>query len=253
MVERLSGKFEKKGKRVNNLGYMKIDENTKALFLEKFENEISRGTQIHLEVFEMKAKEIAKEVMEKKFWKRVIDKDKIEQMWFTNTIKKEISIRRNYNKKKRHAVNDNEKELYENLYQQQKMKIQKMVIEAMINYEEKLTNEIKNAKNRNKSLHMYIKKLRGEKIKDNSKIIIYDTEGAIIDENSSNSIESELKQFWKGIYQKHRNTIAQIWNSELKRLYEIEMRNDRQMDNNLGINIGLEIREMPIVIRDHIR
>ena len=59
---------------------MKINEETKSKFLERFENEISEVNEYRLEIFEEKAKYISKEVMETKFWKRVIDIDKIEQI-----------------------------------------------------------------------------------------------------------------------------------------------------------------------------
>ena len=116
---------------------MKINEDTKSKFLERFENEIGEVDECRLEIFEEKAKYVSKEVMETKFWKKVIDTDKIEQIWFTNTIKKEISIRRNYNKKKRCAVDAFEKEIYETLYQQQKQKVQNIENEAVNQYEKK--------------------------------------------------------------------------------------------------------------------
>ena len=48
---------------------MKINEETKSKFLERFENEISEVNECRLEIFEEKAKYISKEVMETKFWK----------------------------------------------------------------------------------------------------------------------------------------------------------------------------------------
>ena len=133
--------------------------------------------ECRLGIFEEKPHIISKEVMERKFWKSFVDADMVEPTWFTKNIKKEISIRRNYNKEKRKVINSNEKEIYETLYQQQKKKVQILVNEAMKAYEKKLTKEIKTSQNRSKNLHMYIKKLRGETIINNSDIEIYDTQG----------------------------------------------------------------------------
>ena len=47
----------------------------------------------------------------------------------------------------------------------------------------KVTNEIKYAQNRSKNLHMYIRKFRGEKIRNNSKIEIYDAQGIKVEKN----------------------------------------------------------------------
>ena len=47
--------------------YMKINEDTKSKFLERFENEISEVDDCRLEIFEEKAKNVSKEVMETKF------------------------------------------------------------------------------------------------------------------------------------------------------------------------------------------
>ena len=53
-----------------------------------------------LENIEEKMKAISEEEMKKTFWKSMTNEGNIEPMWFTKTIKKEISRRREYNKKK---------------------------------------------------------------------------------------------------------------------------------------------------------
>ena len=67
--------------------------------------------------------------------------------------------------------------------------------EAVNQYEKKVTNEIKYAQNRSKNLHMYIRKLRGEKIRINSKIEIYDEQGIKMEEKN---IGTEVKTVLEG-------------------------------------------------------
>ena len=58
-------------------------------------------------------------------------------------IRKEISKRREINKKKRKERNASEKERLDKLYKERKEKIQAMVVRAVEYYKIKTTNEIK--------------------------------------------------------------------------------------------------------------
>ena len=55
----------------------------------------------------------------------------------------------------------------------------------------------------------------------------------------------------EGHIPKHENLIEQVWNPEKRRLYEEEIRLSR-ISQNLMIEVGHEIREMPRVTREHL-
>ena len=143
---------------------MKINEKTKTAFIKKFEDVLKNNgdIELNLDVFEEKVDKISREEMEKTFWKSLKNEEDLEAMWFTKEIRKEISKRRAFNKKKRKARDAQEHELYESLYNIQKKRIQGMVIDAIKQYEWKTTEEIIRAENKNKSISMYIKKLQGK-------------------------------------------------------------------------------------------
>ena len=59
-------------------------------------------------------------------------------------------------------------------------------------------------------------------------------------------MEEELVSYWKGIYQKERNNIPNVWNEDKRREYERKM-ND---ESNIVIK-GEEIFEVPAILREH--
>ena len=64
-------------------------------------------------------------------------------------------------------------------------------------------------------------------------------------------MEEELKRFWKSIYQKHTNSIESVWNLDVRKTYEEEIRTSRNF-RNVSIAVENDRREIPRVMREHI-
>lgn len=206
---------------IKTIEYIKINEDTKKEFLTEVNNELMNiNVNGDISKFEIKISKAADSTL-KKTLKKKIHKDipnKTEKIWFNKSIQKEISIRRQYNKKKRHARTQNDKAKYQDLYLKQKIKVQELVREAVENYEKKETAEIMNNPNRSKKLWENIKKLRGDEQKSKANIEIYNENG-----NRITEIQNELETFWKTVYQKQVNDTNEIWNNEIKTNYDSQM------------------------------
>ena len=192
--------------------YLKIDETTKEDFLLEVEGELDTFSEsnMNMQLFDKIVAEKSKQTMERTVRRRVNASDprKVEPIWFNKTIRKEISIRRNINKKRRKAKSDQERIIFEEQYNAQKLKVKKMVRDAIYEHEKKLTSEILSDANRSKNLWKNINKLKGENLEP-ALIDIYDDEGHIVPKEE---LPHLLTEAWRGIYQRNRNEIDLAWN-----------------------------------------
>lgn len=92
-----------------------------------------------------------------------------DQPWFTQEIKKAISLRRVYNRGKRNGKTEEEVQKYATLYYEQKSTVQKMVRDAIDKYGSNIQiNEL-----------LKEGRIQGERIKQNTQIIQYDEDRAV--------------------------------------------------------------------------
>ena len=136
-------------------------------------------------------------------------------MWFKNSIRKEISKRRELNKKARKATDENKSVLKE-LYKQEKVKVQLLVRDAIKKHEEKIAEEIMNDKNRSQRIWLHINSMISKTQRSKKETHIFDKDGAKIGDSD---IPFALKENWQPIYQKHQNEIYLIWNTEERNEY----------------------------------
>lgn len=219
---------------VKEIVYYKINEETSRSLVDVMERKIADAEDTTLETlegFEDILRGSVEETMRRTLSRRVQDRNKenIEPIWFNKAIKKEISLRRNYNKKVRAASSDREKSKWWQQYITQKFKVQGMVKEAMTVYESKLTDEIKRDRNKNKKLWQHVEKLRDGSKKMRKAVSIYDEEG---NELEKETISEKLKACWQNIYQRHQNEIPTIWNQERRNNYDLEMVEKRRSTVN---------------------
>lgn len=141
-----------------------------------------------------------------------------EPLWITQEIKDEIKVRKHYNRIKRNIVDVDKKREYEEKYKDQKLKVQLLVKEAMGAYEIKITNEIREDKDRTK-LWDNINKLKGKEI-SKKELVLYTENGKtpII----AGEIGKALEIYWSGIYMK-----IEFIQYGTKRLKEITNKNMR--------------------------
>ena len=78
---------------------------------------------------------------------------------------------------RRNAINEEERESWKELYLEQKDIVHILIRKEMSKHEEKTVKEIKESKDMGKKMWGYIKKLRGEEIKEKGVLRIYGEDG----------------------------------------------------------------------------
>ena len=198
-------------KSVERIEYYKVSEDLKDRFLEGMEERINEyGRVDSISKFDDIMESNAEAITKRSFIKRYHN-GKPDPPWFTRGIRENIKFRKHLSKQWRLSENENDKVRYKNEYKEQKRVVQHLVKEGITKYEKKLTDEIRENKNRN-NLWQCINKLRGiDKNKDES--ILYDEVGNKISESE---VGTKIANFWRQIYQKHVNQPHADW-TEYKR------------------------------------
>ena len=148
-------------KEVVRVNYIKTDQES----LEKFAVEMQRRLQTKdaesFEELNKKIEEVSESTLKAIYQRRVNQKHNVtEQPWITVQIRDEIKKRKELNRKQRNEENQREKGLIDNAYRDQKRKVKILVKEAITVSEKKITNDIKDSKNRSKAMWKNIDKLR---------------------------------------------------------------------------------------------
>ena len=139
----------------------------------------------------------------------------IEPPWMNNDIRNGIKERKRFNRLKRNAINEEEKENLTLLYLNQKEKVQSMIREKMFEYEDKKTKEIRDSTDRGKHMWKYIHMLRAINTNKQDQCI-YNNEGKAMTKAEA---ETALVTFWSGIYQQRPNNIEEFWNAKERKKY----------------------------------
>ena len=145
--------------------------------------------------------------------------NKIHKRWMTNKIEKQIKIRRKYNKEKRKAKyqgNKEDEENYHKLYEKQKDLVKNLKKIAITQYEKEKTNKIYQDSNRSKKVWEYIKTLKDIPNKDKT-YYIYE-KGIQLSEEEA---KAKILKFWENVYQHHPNNMKCEWSVEDQKEYRI--------------------------------
>ena len=155
-----------------------------------------------------------------------------ENIWMTNEIRQGIKLRKEYNRRKRNATSGKNKEDLEKLYKNQKYKVQRLIREAKINHEKKLTEEIKKDKS-GKKMWEHIEKLTDKKERANKGTEMYDTNSKIMSETEA---RKGIKETWNEIYKTGKKDLTPIYSGDWKEAdigktyneYQEKRRKDRE-------------------------
>ena len=159
-------------------------------------------------------KEVADVCLKRSFKVREKRHKQMDQPWMTNEIKREIGIRRELNRRKRGLQGEEYRRVW-GYYKVQKERVRVMVRDAKVGYEREMAKQIKGSRG-NVNMWKMVDKLRGKVGKDN-RVGLYDEEGEKIEEDR----EAEaMIQGWVGIYRGEDNRIGEVWNGEVKQVYE---------------------------------
>ena len=214
--------------------------------MEKFNRDVKNdlrtieNEEINMELIDKIIETAANKNLKRKMKrKRGIKKDKgqYEPIWINADIKKEIKLRKKYNRLKRNNLNKQVEEKFNKMYKLQKEKVKNKIKEETYKHEKKITDEIK--KDKNKKLWENINYLRGKNKNKNRNTDIYRTDGTKMDREEA---DEEIKKFWKTIYQKNENRIEETW-TRTKEDYERSMENEQ---------ITIEDYTFPYQLQEHI-
>ena len=163
----------------------------------------------------------------------------VENKWVSDEIKKEIKKRREINRRRRHGKTKQETDRLTKAYNNQKLRVQRLVKEAKNQYEIKITTEIKQSINRGKDTWRHINKLSGRKQKDKDILDIYEN-GEKLGEIQA---KEKIKEVWGNLFKAGRRELTPIhsgvWGpgkiEETMKKYEIQNREAREKGEKIWI------------------
>ena len=158
-------------------------------------------------------------------------------------MRNEIKERKRINRLQRNETNVQLKEQYGKQYKMQKEKVKSIVREEMFKYEDRKTTEIRDKKNGNNKMWENIKELRGIESKRDRELKVYNNEGK---ELTGIEKEKEIREFWEGIFRKHKNRIEEIWDVGER------TRHRENIDSIRNRNVELIRYKVDNRIREHI-
>ena len=219
-----------KGNDYEETEYYKLDEDSLGNDTKALENEIAESTQdINISKLNNMIKDTADTCL-KAVYRRKKGKDstKIEPPWINEDIRRAIKVRKAFNRQKRNASNEVDKEQAKRQYQNQKEVVQGMIKAKITEHEEKKLKELTEAGNIGKCLWKYIKFLKNINQHNHKQDLkLYDEAGF---ELSAIDAKQALIDFWTKIYQQYENNIEEVWNEEQEKAYIETLAKD---DNNM--------------------
>ena len=156
----------------SKMTYVKINEETSRKFTAQVKLKINHNTT--LEQYEDIIKEAKQQCMVRTINKRFSNiTGEEEKPWFCEKIKREISIRKKYNRERRNEPDKCKREMLGRKYMEQKKKTQQLIKEEINKYERKITDDIRKEKG-HKKLWDIVNTLRGKKKHDTTEEKLYD-------------------------------------------------------------------------------
>ena len=220
------------------------------------EEQVVKNNNENLETLEEKVIETANKTLKCKYRKRKEKHSEGEEpVWMTEEIREGIKERRRRNRNRRNAQSREEEMKWKDLHLQQKIKVQVQMREEIFKHEEKIAQRIKETKDGRGKMWEYIRMLKGEKVKEKNTLTVYGEDGVELEKVK---VEEKIKNFWNGIYRKHKNEIDSVWNSgtreeyikeykkiqqEIKEKKSIKLGKVEGPDEDYIETCGIEIRE----------
>ena len=171
--------FKKKGEKFS---YYKINKEIGEKYIEEMKKDINTNKIQKMEELEHLIKVKADNILKvERFRAENCAKEK-EPIWYNKDIEREMKKRREINRKRRNSKSQVEKDDLWVKYKEQKSKVQIMINKAITDHELKITGKIMSDPNRGKRIWKYIKMLKDQDEKHETKEIkIYDELGRILD------------------------------------------------------------------------
>ena len=216
----------KKGEKIT-VEYYKTEEVALNVFSEEVGKRIQENSINGIKSLNSMMKDVANEKLKARYTRKmaISGKEVKEPPWINEEIRMEIKKRKSLNREKRKAASQTEADDLHAKYVKQKRYVQKLIKEQISRHEKKVTEEIRLSSNKSKSLWENIDKLRQKERRTNDHVCLYDSNGGKLENEEA---AGALAEFWKGVYQKHENTSAEVWNDERKQSYENETKQNKE-------------------------
>ena len=220
-----------------NMQYFSVKEEFKIDYLTDLRNRLRQEEEepMKMEKLDEIIRSSMDAILKRTMTRRFNQRGDTNPVWFTREIEKGIKLRRHFNRLKRNADQEHERNLYNGIYKNQKRKVQVMVKDAISQYEKRLTKEVRRSGG---NLWKNINKLRGEKlnVRDTQ---IYDLNGVKMAETEA---MEAIEDFWKGVYHRHENRIEEKWNEPRQDEYREEIEN-KKVRAEFDIRVPRNLRE----------
>ena len=196
--------------------YYKKDEQSLNSYVKEVEEECQKESTMNMEKMEKIMKMVAERKLKRVYIRREREGTKEpEPPWINEEIKQGIKKRKQLNREWRNTKDERERDLAKERYISKKREVQKSIKQEISKHEERKTREIREGRTSGKKLWEHVNKLRGREVRRMEEREVY-KEGKKM---SNEEAEREIIAFWKTIYQKEDNNIAEVWNTERKREY----------------------------------
>lgn len=150
------------------------------------------------------------------------------------------------NRESRHAKTVGDRERLTGEYSEQKLKVQRLVKDKITEHERRITTEIRESRDKGRKMWEHIRKLKEQETKSSKSLQLFNEQGKQLNKTEA---EMALTDFWEKIYQRHRNTISEVWTVAARDQYNIEL---SESDESVSIGI-LEHLEMCLKIKREIK
>ena len=174
----------------------------------------------------------------------------VENKWMTEEIRRGIKKRQSLNRRKRNGKTSEEVLRFTRGYKNQKYRVQKLIRDAMREYEIKLAKEIRGSSNRGKDTWRLIDKLSGRDRKEKNVLEVY--------ENGENVGRAETKrrltEVWGEQFKSQNKELTPLHSGEWRRERIEEIENLYEKKNKEATEVGGKVwilQQKPVFEEEH--
>ena len=174
----------------------------------------------------------------------------VENKWMTEEIRRGIKKRQSLNRRKRNGKTSEEVLRFTRGYKNQKYRVQKLIRDAMREYEIKLAKEIRGSRNRGKDTWRLIDKLSGRDRKEKDVLEVYENGEKI----GRAETKRRLTEVWGEQFKSQNKELTPLHSGEWRRERIEEIENLYEEENKEETEVGGKVRILqrkPVFEEEH--
>ena len=220
---KMAHKVKKNGERGGwiTTDYYDMDEKKMKVFRERVEEKLIAVAEMNIKTLNEVVKQQAEEVLKKQYKRKRREDGGKEKPWMNEEIRKAIKERKKYNREARNAKDEETKKSAREKYKEKRERAKELIRMAIGKQEEKIAKELREKRN-GRYIWDNIRKLRGEEMRRQEQVAIYDKNGEKMEERE---MEETIRYHWNGVLKKHPNRMTEKWTNEKKEQYEEMLKN----------------------------